>query len=199
MKFEGNLYKNKDYFHHRHQKAKVVGLHSENKEQDAIKNMISPISIKVDLLGHSFSSSRSNESSLAASSRFKSDIRPFITDEGNMERQDSGKINHRSYWKTPIGVKIKVEIPSKSDDESEKCSYYNCRSIVNQELIKENMILKRKLQEANSQIEMLKEELEKEQKAKVIQICKFWKEKNTSEFISTNVGDYINKQLDKIK
>lgn len=199
MKFDNNLYKNRGHYYHRHKAAKVEDLMSSNRDQTPVNNMISPISIKVDLLGHSFSTDRSNDGPLTATNRYSSKVRPFISHERNLTMQEPGIHEHRSYWKTPIGLKIKVEIPSKSDDEWERYSNSYWRSIVNQELIKENMNLKRRLEEANSQIEVLKEELEREQKSKTIQICKFWKEKNISGFNSTNLGDYINKQLDKIK
>ena len=199
MKFNNTSYKSSGGFYHKHKEAKVLDLRTKNKIQAPASNMISPISIKVDLLGHSFSTERNDDGSISAINRFSSKGRPMISDQRNLAFNESRGIEPRPYCKTPIGLKIKVEIPSKSDDDSGRYSNINSKSLVNQELLKENMSLKRKLEEANAQIELLKEELEKEQKSKTIQIWKFCREKNVPGFNTSNLGDYINKQLDIIK
>lgn len=73
------------------------------------------------------------------------------------------------------------------------------KNATNNFLSEEDRNLTAMLQEAKNEISRLKLELQKERHLRDMQICKVCENKNTSGNGAESVGNYINKQLDKIK
>lgn len=113
---------------------------------------------------------------------------------------DNEKKQHTLDKSAPFGVQIKVKIPSQENqgycnsEVTENSHYY-----VNQDLLKENLSLKKQLEFANAEIEKLKTELNKERNTKILNICKLCKEKGSKSFKFDNFDEYINKQISRIK
>ena len=159
---------------------------------------ISPISIKVDLVGKSWQSKWRNFNTFRTVGELN-----WLSSTANLPNAFHSLDEERheiSYAKDPIGVEIKLKIPT-----NEKQDYSNSKTtesshyFADQDLLKENLSLKRKLELANVQIEKLKFELEKERNSKLLGICKICKEKGSQSSKFSNFDDYINKQISRIK
>lgn len=71
--------------------------------------------------------------------------------------------------------------------------------IYNSNLTQENLVLKRKLAEAQTQILELHKQLEQERNLKTVQIWKLWSQKKADDQNQSKIGDIINEQIEKIK
>lgn len=134
-----------------------------------------------------------------------------------LKLEKSGHLELSSNKYLNIDQESKYEdVKSLTDNESVQTSYWlnskskllpnshfttlmRSKNTTNRFVVEEDKTLSAKLHEAKNEISRLKLELQKERHLRDMQICKVCENKNASDNGDEQIGNYINKQLDKIK